>query len=113
MTQGIVSVVNKAGSTLRKIIVGDNGMNAEDLAKAIGRATRPLSAEHLYAMALEADFGCEDCLVVQDRERDFHGPVIEELPAVYREKFDDPRWNPRWRHGTADHTVVVEVDWAS
>jgi hypothetical protein len=109
VTQGLVSIVDSTGATVAKIVVGDNGMNAQALADAIPR-NRALSAFELYRLALRHDFGCRDCLIVQTRHGQHHDTdQIEEVPEVYREHFADPRWNPRWRHGTAEYTVVVEL----
>lgn len=109
MTQGLVSLTDPHGTTLAKIVVGDNGMNAQSFADAIPR-DRLLSAFELYRLALRHNFGCRDCLIVQTRHGQHHDTeLIEEVPESYREHFGDPRWNPRWRHGTAEYTVVVVV----
>jgi hypothetical protein len=35
----------------------------------------------------------------------------DELPSdLYERFFDDAEFNPRWRHGTADHTIVADID---
>jgi hypothetical protein len=115
-TQGLVSIVDQEGRVLYKLITGADGFNAPEVAR---RAPLIIAAGggalELREMAIEVGFGADDSesFVVQDRERDY-GPAgedwFDELPASYREHFGDPRWNPRWRHGTAEYTEVVQVD---
>lgn len=112
MTQGLVSIVDRDGRTLRKIVVGDNGMNAGAVADAIRTKRRPLSVRQLYRLALDHDFGCPDCLIVQGpSDEAFDRASIEEVPPSYREHFAEPRWNPRWARGTCAHTEIVAVTW--
>jgi hypothetical protein len=111
MTQGLLSVVDRQGRVLRKVVVGGNGMFIPELAADIRKSRRPLSCRELYRLAEQHDFAS---LVVQDAAGAWSDgmPVKDDdLPAAYRERFADPRWNPRWLHGTAEHTEVVQVDW--
>lgn len=105
-TQGLVSIV-RDGKVQFKAVVGCDGMNAPELASLV-REFPPETIADLYRLCSEAGFGCEDCLVLQSETgvvsecRDDPGPL-------YREKFSDPRFNPRWKHGTADYVEVVEL----
>ena len=54
------------------------------------------------------DFGSQACLVVLTEDGEYDN-CDSELSSRYRETFSDPRFNPRWKEGTADHVRVVEV----
>ena len=109
-TQGLVTV--KSGDkVLIKVVAGCDGMNARKLANRLKKAW-PVSIQEAYKMALETKFGDEACLVViTDSEAIFEGEPYEdkELGFLYRETFQQPRFNPRWKLGTADHIVVIDV----
>lgn len=53
-------------------------------------------------------FGCKGCLVAMTPEQTPYKGDGRQSPR-YRETFNRTRFNPRWRHGTADHVVVVNV----
>lgn len=73
-------------------------------------AGEPITAEWVKREGPALGFGCPRCLVVMD-EREALG-AGDELAPLYRQTFDDPRFNPRWQHGTAHHVEVVEIgDW--
>ena len=58
-------------------------------------------------VCLDHDFGCKNCTVVQT-ENDFRQEDMEdELPELYKQKFSDPEFNPRWERGTAAHTEII------
>ena len=109
-TQGLVSIVH--GSQVRaKLICGCNGYEAPKLAAKIREAVSlvgMLDLDTLNRMAMEIGFGCDACLVTM-------GPDAvstywnEDLSPLYRDKFNEPRFNPRWEHGTADYVEVVEL----
>lgn len=105
-TQGVVSVV-KNGETKVKVVVGCEGYNADGLAERI-KAEGLQSIHEIYEAARVQPFGCIDCLVVMDKETAL--PDEEDLFGLYRDKFGDPEFNPRWRHGTAAHVVVIQGD---
>lgn len=107
MTQGIVSVV-KNGEVILKIVAGSDGMNAGKLAPEIKKRNAVLSLEELHSLAIEVGFGCEKCLVVLGKESDFH-MTEDDLPPLYRKTFSDPKFNPRWECGLADHVIVVKL----
>ena len=106
-TQAIVSLV-KNGHTFIKIICGCDGYNAEKLVKIL-KEDRPDNIKDIYIMALESGLGCKECLVVMNSENIvFDGD--ENIDQLYREKFDDPSFNTRWKMGTADIVIVLKID---
>jgi len=106
-TQAIISLVKK-DHTFIKVICGCNGYNAEKLARII-KDNRLEKIRDIYKVALENHFGCKDCLVVMD-ENDviFNGDV--KLDPLYRETFDNPSFNPRWKNGIADNVIILKID---
>lgn len=102
MTNGIVSVL-KNGEVALKVVAGCDGYNADALAGLLTPDTHP---EVAWRLALEAGFGCEDCLVVQHPGGDVYRGEGE-LNPLYRERFSDPRFNPRWECGLCGHVRVV------
>lgn len=113
-TQGLVTVI-KSGVVLQKIVVGCDGYNAPPLAEGLaelikGQEDYP-ALEEVYRLALEKDFGCENCLVVMDAARILHEgdeeDDQEEVMSRYRATFEDPAFNPRWKHGIADYTYTI------
>lgn len=107
MTQGVVSVV-QGGAVRLKIIAGCDGMHADQVAAAIKRTGRVPTLEEAYRLASQHGFGSvEDRVVMDEHGVKFDGD--EELDPRYRQTFADPRFNPRWDHGTADFVEVVEL----
>lgn len=73
------------------------------------REKRIDNLQDIYDLALEIGFGCEDCLVVMDKDNIiFKGD--EELDPLYREMFDNPSFNPRWKSGIADFVIILKID---
>lgn len=113
-TQAIISMV-KNGHTFIKIICGCDGYNADKLVKVL-KDNKPGNIKDMtkqlklyYMMALENGFGCKDCLVVIDSENIiFDGD--DNITSLYRETFDNPSFNPRWKLGIADIVVVLNID---
>ena len=106
-TQAVISLVKK-GHTFIKIVCGCDGYNAEKLVDII-KDKRPEKIQYIYKIALENNFGCKQCLVVMDDKNViFKGE--EELGPLYRETFDDPLFNPRWKIGIADIVTVLKID---
>jgi hypothetical protein len=106
-SQGLVTVrVN--GQVAMKIVAGCDGYHAKKLAKMVGDAW-PITPYEAYCFAAKVGFGERDCRVVIDKETHYSGDD-EELPARYRETFDQPEFNPRWKHGTADYVEVVDLE---
>jgi hypothetical protein len=107
MNQAIISLV-KDGHTFIKIICGCNGDNSEKLVEAI-KNDRPDNIKDIYIMALENGLGCVECLVVMNDERVIFGGD-ENIDPLYRETFDDPSFNPRWKVGIADIVTILNMD---
>lgn len=105
-TQGIVTV-RKGGRVIVKVIAGCDGYNARKLARRLRRMTS-FTAEEVYDTARAAGFGSNCCRVVMTP----HATRFEgggRLHPRYRKTFTRAHFNPRWKHGTADHVVVVDV----
>ena len=106
-TQAIISLL-KDGHTFIKIICGCEGYNAEKLVKNIKNG-QPDNIKDIYIMALENGLGCVECLVVMNSEHIiFCGD--ENIGPLYRETFDDPSFNPRWKTGIADIVTILKID---
>ena len=104
-TQGIVTLMSK-GKVLMKIVAGCDGMNAKNVGNDLKKYW-PVSAKDAEGLAQKNGFGCDECLVVMTETEVISN---EESPLpLYREKFQDPNFNPRWEHGSADHVVIIEV----
>jgi hypothetical protein len=106
-TQGLVTIV-KDGHVAMKFIAGSDGMNAIVLEREIRKLGRVPSLVEGYELALGADFGSEDSLVVMGIEG-IETQAPEELHERYRATFQDPRFNPRWESGTADYVKIVRL----
>lgn len=106
-TQAIISLMKK-GRVFIKIICGCNGHRTEKFVDII-KDGQPEKIQDIYKIAIENNFGCRECLVVMDDKNVvFKGD--EELGPLYREKFDDPLFNPRWNSGMADIISVLKID---
>jgi len=106
-TQAIISLVRN-GHTFIKIICGCEGYNSEKLVEII-KDSRPDNIQDIYKMDLENKFGCRECLVVMDDKKViFNGD--EPLDPLYRDTFDNPSFNPRWKLGIADSVTVLKID---
>ena len=105
-TQGIVAIV-KDGRVVMKFVAGAEGYRAPNLAHALKRMRNlPKNAKAGYELAYAYGFGSiEDLVVMTESEIEFHGDV--DLSPLYRETFNQPRFNPRWKQGTADYVEVV------
>lgn len=108
-TQAVVSLV-KAGATLVKCVAGCNGQQAPTLAQII--ADHHLhTVEGIHLAALACGFGCEDCLVTQDKDIFKAGKPAEVLGGTfYISKFNEPTFNPRWHAGTASYVYLIDAD---
>ncbi len=121
-TQGIVSILVD-GEVAMKIVTGSDGYNARLVAGAIRALGRVPSKEEALEMATyfkfgvyrrTSDFACPalavhcPSLVIQTPDRDFYPAEPDlALSGLYREKFSDPLFNPRWERGTAPYCEVV------
>ncbi len=106
MTQGMITIT-KGGIVLFKIVAGCDGYNVTRLAKNIKGMEGPLTRGRLYEAAITEGFGCKDCLVVMDlRSHNFHGG---ELPTLYRQTFNQAKFNPRWDSGKVERYAKIEL----
>jgi hypothetical protein len=106
-TQAVVSVV-RDGKVQVKAVCGCDGYYAEKLAQHIVDG-RTLNPRHVYKAAVDLHFGCERCLVVMSKDKEFFFGTMDLEPS-YRATFDQPEFNPRWHYGTADYVLVVNAD---
>jgi hypothetical protein len=106
-TQGLVSVVDlDTNEVLFKVIAGCNGYNAKKLSELLSVLPgRSMTISMIIDMAKSATFGCDDCLVVMDR----NSSVCTEgdLHDRYRMTFNDPKFNPRWESGKVEYSEIV------
>ncbi|MDQ5893681.1 MAG: hypothetical protein QG640_693 [Patescibacteria group bacterium] len=108
MTQGLISIVQD-GKVVMKIITGADGQCASKVAKAIKKLGHIPEPEEAYDLALRHGFGHESSLVVMNGKETFHKTDTEGFEKGYRQTFDNPEFNPRWDHGTADYTQIVHL----
>lgn len=112
-TQGLLSIVDKNGTVKMKAVCGCNGFNTKALQKKLEEIIKSgtLSLQKVYDAALDLEFGCSDCLVVLDNDKEimpFMYENDETLPKIYRKTFGQPKFNPRWECGLADYVAIVE-----
>lgn len=108
-TQGIVSIV-KDGKVIFKCIAGWEGMKAKNLAEEVKKIPfEDLGCDLLYQLCQKTGFGSIESLVVQS-ENNFCFKGDEDLGPSYKdkEKFNDPKFNPRLESGFADHVKIVK-----
>ncbi len=107
MTQGLITI-RSGGKVVMKIVAGCDGNNAQKVADQL-RDSWPVSIENAYKIALNNGLGDKDCLVIiTDSDIKYEGGK-NEIHSRYRETFQQPEFNPRWDHGTADFIIVVDV----
>lgn len=104
-TQGIVSVLEN-GEVKIKAIAGCDGYRAKELAQRIKEA-EDIDIEKVHKLAEEISFGCNRCRFTMNSEEILPREPFSEL---YREKFEDPEFNPRWDLGTASYIILVELE---
>lgn len=106
--------MTRKGVVVRKIVVGCNGMEIRALVNVL-RANPTNDPEKLRALARELEFGCDACLVVQVTPTSFVLPDGFEFEQGskdferWRDKFPDPKFNPRWDNGTAPYAEIIEL----
>lgn len=105
-TQAIISIV-KDDKVLFKCVAGCNGMVAPNVATKLKQLVNPTITQ-VYDTCLKNDFGCDDCLIVQS-ENEHLDKYGEDLPKLYKDKFNDTQFNPRWECGIASYIEVVEI----
>ena len=92
-----------------KVVAGSDGGNASKLAYRIHQLGRVPTIDEAYELARFVGFGSEQTLVVISRD----GVKYEgdgKLSTRYRKTFEDPSFNPRWKHGISDFTEVIDLD---
>jgi len=107
-TSGVLSIV-KDEHTFIKVVVGCYGFNVDNVAFAINDlldSGDAVTAKTIYELSL-SKWGCENCLVVMDATTTIGK---EELASLYRETFDQPRFNPDTTGSNAGNIVRV-VQW--
>ncbi len=98
---GQVTVVEH-GEVQLKIVAGEGGENAEQVAKAIKKLGKIPSPSHAYQLARDLAFGSPESLVVLTPGQllffGIHENEDDEIPARYRDPavFQDPNRTP-WR----------------
>ncbi len=107
-TQGLVTI-RENGRVVMKIIAGDNGYQADQLAQALRRLGKVPAIQHAYTIAQDEGFGCHFCLVVMTTDDVYFDGDKKDLAPRFRNTFDQPEFNPRWARGTADHIVVIDL----
>lgn len=103
-TNGVVSV-RKNGQVVMKISVGTDGNNAAKVARAIRAMNRVPTIDEANKIASENEFGTGACRVVVTKNNlnKFTGKM-----ELYKSKFHDPGFNPRWECGISDHVEIVD-----
>jgi hypothetical protein len=105
-TQGMVTV-RQGGQVVMKIVVGSNGDKAKRVADEIRSLNRVPSRHEAFQLAVRCGFGAKADLVVLNR--DGHTPSGETLHALYRDTFDQPKFNPRWECGIVAELEIVDL----
>jgi hypothetical protein len=122
-TQGVVSVL-KGGKVVAKITVGCNGQKAGSVGKEIIAQLRDIDVTRLEIICDYHGFGDSNCRVIAVRPKAGElGLLISYsiwpgIKATADDRtfgrmvkhFDDPTFNSRWEHGTADRCVIVDLD---
>jgi len=104
-TQGVLSVVRN-GKVVAKLVTGSDGYQLPKLADII-RKNGISDVATIFASAVVLGVGSMGSLFVMG-ENNIITNSDEEVPDAYRQTFSDPRWNPRWKLGTAEYVEVVE-----
>lgn len=106
-TQGLLSIT-LSGKVVAKIVVGANGYNIPKLAESL-RKNPTTGSNELLKRCLEHDLGGCSLIVQSSPKMWLSDGGDEELPKLYKTKFHDPRFNPRWKNGTASYVEIVEL----
>lgn len=110
-TQAVVSI-RQDGQMAMKVVVGVNGEKARTFAKAIERLGRVPSLAEADALAESIRFGGSEDRVVMTAAQVYSEGALASADEVgwelYRSTFGQPEFNPRWEHGTADYTLIVD-----
>lgn len=106
-TQGVLSIIGH-GRVLAKAITGADGYKMVEIASAV-RDKKIIEAKKLFELCREYGLG-GDSFIVQYSPYEWLGDCEEdELPVLYSETFNEPRFNPRWKYGSADYVEIVDM----
>ncbi len=105
-TEGLVTI-KFDGKVVMKIVAGCDGYNFQRFTDKLQKSW-PVSIDEVYKMALGIGFGDIDSLVVvTDSDIKYEGD--DEINPRYRETFQQPEFNPRSEHGTANCMAVLSI----
>lgn len=111
MATNRILTLTVGGKVIIKVIAGSVGPDAAAFV-TYARETYTQqflpSLHEIYAAATSYGFGEADNLVVMNGLEVYHR-TGEELGPLYREKFSEPRFNPRFNVEMADHIDVIEL----
>lgn len=107
-TQGLLSIT-RAGKVVAKIVTGADGYNIPALAESL-RQNPTTDPDELLKRCREHDLGGNSLIVQSSPAGWLCDGDTEEVPELYKAKFHEPRFNPRWPNGTAEYTEVVELE---
>lgn len=120
-TQAILSIVHE-GKVTTKVVAGCDGGNmwvlrdtVADYLGATGR--KEVAKSRLFAWAHQVGLTCDQCLVIQTAPTQIWNSdganVWGEFTCIererWRDKFNDPAFNPRWDAGTAAFSFVIDT----
>ena len=121
-TQALLTIVTRDElsntTVVAKMTVGRDGRNVYKFAEALrdlqddAAYTTP---ETVFTVARQTGYDVET-LVLTTSSGCFHQTIddddddVSDSYAVLAKKtFNDPYFNPRWLHGTAEHTIIVVI----
>jgi len=107
-TQAVVSV-RKAGNVVLKIVSGDDGGRAPDVAAAIRAIGHVPTIVEAVTICAQHNFGSPVSLVIMGAKK-VHFEGNEILIHRYRQTFGNPTFNPRVASGEAEFIEVVDFE---
>lgn len=117
-TQGLLTIIDKDGAHVKfKVIAGCDGHNINKLITEIKELNpNEITEEMLYGIAIEQDFGCRDCLIIQgenDKILSHADDITSKLKSYFLKTFYISRFNPRWGNmdiSSADYNEVITLE---
>ena len=104
---GLVTI-RQNKKVVMKIVADTGGMNAEKVADEIKRSGDVPLLRDAYALAVKMGFGDDQSLVVMGKHSSLY-KGDKPLSRSYRATFTQADFNPRWRHGTGDCVIVIDL----
>lgn len=111
--------IRREGKVIYKIVTGCNGSEMPALARCLehGFESSPnVTIQELFHLAVLFKVGCASCLVIQTTDQILLSngyDILDEVDAAVHKRFvdtfNDPKFNPRWEHGTADYSLIVDI----